>query len=221
MSRVAGMLLTGGTSRRMGVDKATMLVDGERAAPRLAGLLLSVADPVVEVGPGHTTLGAVAEQPSGSGPVVAVAAGWRALRRTGGRRPVLTLACDLPLMTRGLLRWLADRPGDGSVVPVVTGRPQPLCARWSPADLDRMDGLVAAGARAFKTMYQALDVSFADEDEWRAAARPADFSDTDSPEDLQRLGLAMGPAPGRSPVGVVSGAGGPARDGRGIHERGA
>ncbi len=176
----------------MGIDKASMLVDGEHAAGRIANLLLSVADPVIEVGPGHTPLAAVAEHPVGSGPVVAVAAGWRALRRAGHRGPVLVLACDLPLMTRDLLHWLVDRPGDGSVVPVVAGRPQPLCARWSTADLNRMDVLAGAGSTAFRTMYEALEVSFVGEDEWGAAGRPVDFSDTDTPEDLKRLGIAMG-----------------------------
>ena len=191
MIRVAGMLLSGGASRRMGFDKASMLIDGEHAANRMANLLLSVADPVIEVGPGHTAFAAVAEHPAGSGPVVAVSAGWRALRQAGHRGPVLVLACDLPLMTHGVLRWLADRPGDGSVVPVVGGQPQPLCARWSAGDLDRMAVLAGAGTRAFKTTYEALDVSFVGEDEWGSAGRPVDFSDADTPGDLQRLGIAV------------------------------
>ena len=195
------MLLSGGASRRMGTDKASLLIDGERAAVRAAALLASVADPVVEVGPGHTALPSVLEDPAGSGPAVAVTAGWSALRATGCPGPVLVLACDLPLVTRDLLRWLAGRPGEGSVVPVVAGRPQPLCARWSGADLDRLDVLTRSGHRAFKTLYGQLDVAFVDDHGWGVAASPADFSDTDTPEDLRRLGIAEVPPPGHPASG--------------------
>jgi molybdopterin-guanine dinucleotide biosynthesis protein A len=49
---LAALLLTGGASRRMGSDKATILDgDGQPLAVRTANLLAAVADPVLEVGP--------------------------------------------------------------------------------------------------------------------------------------------------------------------------
>src|SRR5437588_11690359 len=51
---VAGVILTGGRSRRMGRPKATVLgPDGVTWAVRGARVLAAVAEPVVEVGPGH------------------------------------------------------------------------------------------------------------------------------------------------------------------------
>jgi molybdopterin-guanine dinucleotide biosynthesis protein A len=189
MSAVAGLLLSGGTSRRMGCDKASILVDGESAASRAATRLSSVADPVWEVGPSHCQLPHVREDPPGSGPVGAVAAGWKALTAAGHPGPVLVLACDLPLMTAAFLRWLAGVPTEATVIPVVGGRAQPLCARWSAAGMGQLVELFAVGYRSFKTMYEKLDVAFVDERAWGSAASARIFTDTDAPEDLQRLGI--------------------------------
>lgn len=189
MSALAGLLLSGGASRRMGFDKASIRVDGQPAAARAANVLSSVADPVWEVGPSHCLLPHVLEDPPGSGPVGAVAAGFKALTAAGHRGPVLVLACDLPLLTTELLRWLAEVPTGSTVIPVVEGRAQPLCARWSAADLERLVELFDCGYRAFKTMYDALDIAFVDEHGWGAAASSRTFTDTDAPEDLERLGI--------------------------------
>lgn len=140
MIGVAGLLLSGGASRRMGYDKASIMVGGESAAVRAARLLTSVVDPVWEVGPSHCNLPHVVENPESSGPVSAVAAGWKELSAVGHRGSVLVLACDLPLMTTELLRWLVEVPTEGSVIPFVDGRLQPLCARWSlPTSIDWLD----------------------------------------------------------------------------------
>ena len=67
-SKVAGVLLTGGASRRMGFDKALVEVDGRASAVRLAAVMQEVANPVLEVGPGRSGLPAIAEGPVGQGP---------------------------------------------------------------------------------------------------------------------------------------------------------
>lgn len=186
---VAGLLLSGGASRRMGCDKASIRVGGETAAVRAARLLGSVADPVWEVGPSHCDLPHVREDPAGSGPVSAVAAGWKALSAAGHRGPVLVLACDLPLMTIELLRWLAELPEARTVIPVVRGHPQPVCSRWSESDLERLVELHQNGYRAFKPMYETFDIAFVGPDDWKAVGSSRSLTDTDTPEDLRRLGI--------------------------------
>ncbi|MGH9301671.1 MAG: molybdenum cofactor guanylyltransferase [Acidimicrobiales bacterium] len=181
--------MTGGTSRRMGQDKASMVIEGQVSARRIGALLAGVAHPALEVGPGHSDLEVVGEHNPGQGPLVAVAEGWEALVRTGHGGDVLVVACDLVFLTRRLLVWLSNRPESGSVIPVVEGRPQPLCARWSPPDLDRLVGLVQGGHRSFKSAYDHCPITFLDEQEWGHAAQAIDFADVDSPEDLHRLGL--------------------------------
>ena len=189
----AGLLLTGGSSRRMGFDKAGMLVDGRTSAARVAAVLTAVADPVLEVGPGRSGLPAVREEAPGAGPLVAIAAGWRTLTDRGHRGPVLVLACDLPLVDEEVLRLLAGWPSAASVVPVVAGRDQPLCARWSATDLAAVAGMVAAGQRSLRGLLSRPGVVRVGEEEWGRSVSARAFADVDSPADAEALGVRWAP----------------------------
>lgn len=174
----------------MGRDKATIEVDGLTLARRTAGLLSTVCPASVEVGPGHTGLDRVEETAPGAGPLAAVADARRALVAAGWAGPALVVATDLPRLTADLLVWLAAHPASGSVVPVAGGRAQLLCARWSPADLDRAVALVGAGERAMRLLLGEPGVVLAGEDEWAGPAGGTSvLDDADTPADLARLGF--------------------------------
>ena len=173
----------------MGRDKSTLVIDGSTLAVRTAKLLVLVVETAIEVGPGVSGLPAVVEQPRGEGPLVAVAAGCRALRERGHRGAALVVACDLPLVSEHLFRLLAEWDSSGSVVPVVRGRAQPLCARWASEDLDGAQALVSAGHRSLQHLFTQPGVEVLDESRWGHVVNEEEFSDVDTPEDLQRLGL--------------------------------
>ena len=179
---VAGLLLTGGASRRMGGDKALLEVDGLSLAQRTANVLAAVVAPLLEVGPGRTTLPAVEEQPAGEGPLTAAAAGFRALSDLGHVGPVMVVATDLPRLSVAVVRALAAHPSAGSVVALVAGRPQWLAARWSPWAVGRAPGLVGQGQRRMGAL--ADDVEWLDGSEWAG-----DLIDVDTPADLRHAGL--------------------------------
>jgi molybdopterin-guanine dinucleotide biosynthesis protein A len=86
----AGVLLTGGASRRMATDKANIVWRGETLAARAARVLGAACDPVIEVGSGATGLRCVREDPPGSGPLAALLAGWP------GRPTVIPVADGRP-----------------------------------------------------------------------------------------------------------------------------
>lgn len=179
---VAGLLLTGGRSRRMGRDKATLELDGERLSARLGRLLAEVAQPALEVGPGWSGLERAGPD-LGEGPLTGIAAGWRSLQQLGFDGDVIVLATDLPNLRAEVLAWIAGRPETVSVVPVVGGRPQPLCARWCRQDLERAVELVGHGERAVSAGL-GPDTAYLDEAEWGAVAAAGVFRDADRPEDL-------------------------------------
>jgi len=189
VAAVAGLLLTGGASRRFGIDKATLVVDGERLADRVARVLTSVAAPVLEVGVGHTTLPAVREDPPGDGPLAAVAAGATALQARGSLDPVIVLAVDLPFADAAFLEWLASHPAETSVVPVVDGVAQSLCARYAVDALGSAVALVRAGERSMRALLDAVPVHEAHEGEWCTAATRRTFADVDTRDDAAALGL--------------------------------
>jgi molybdopterin-guanine dinucleotide biosynthesis protein A len=101
----------------------------------------------------------------------------------------LVVACDLPLLSKALLRFLVEWPSSASVVPVVQGRAQPLCAKWGRDDLDAASKFVDQGVRSLKHLTGQRDVVLLDETAWRDVAAEEVFSDVDSPADLHRLGL--------------------------------
>ncbi|MGH9120481.1 MAG: NTP transferase domain-containing protein [Acidimicrobiales bacterium] len=192
------MVLTGGASRRMGRDKMMIPVAGVPCAGVVAAAAKAVADPCVEVGPGYTGLARVVEGEPGRGPLAAIAAGWEALQKGGHRGPVLVLAGDLPLVRPELRDWLAVQAGDGSVVPVVGERRQPLLARWSAAALDAAvqavtDGVAPVGGHPLL----AREVQ---PGEWGEVVGGDSFCDMDTPADVSRLlGQAATPGPQRTP----------------------
>jgi molybdopterin-guanine dinucleotide biosynthesis protein A len=182
----AGILLTGGTSRRMGRDKATIEVGGERMAVRAAGVLRgALAGPFLEVGPGVSGLPAVHDEPPGQGPLAAVAAAAAVL---GCAHPAILLAVDMPAASATLIRLIAAIPADGSAVPVdEDGQLQLLCARWSAAAVSAAPGLVAAGHRSLRELLGIGPVTRIEMAQWSAVAPRHAFRDTDTPDDLAAL----------------------------------
>jgi molybdopterin-guanine dinucleotide biosynthesis protein A len=177
----------------MGVDKATILVEGERLVDRAARLLGEVCRPAVEVGRGYTELEPAAEEMPGSGPLAALAAGGAALRQRGHDGPAIVLATDLPRLTARFLRFLASFPGDGSVVPFVAGDPQPVCARYSAAALRLAAEAVEEGERSIRAFLPRVpDLQWAGPRMWGDVADDGVLADVDTPEDLRRLGIGTG-----------------------------
>jgi molybdopterin-guanine dinucleotide biosynthesis protein A/molybdopterin-guanine dinucleotide biosynthesis protein B len=181
----AGIVLTGGSSRRLGFDKATVRIGAETLATRAARVLGEVCAPVVEVGPGHTGLGAVREVPAGSGPLAALVAGVDAL----GAETVVLLACDLVRVESPVLALLADWQGAGTVVPMAHGLPQLVCARYGSDAVAAARSLLAAGERSLRALLDSVPVELLTEPQWQRVSDADTFVDLDTPADLERLGL--------------------------------
>jgi molybdopterin-guanine dinucleotide biosynthesis protein A len=173
----------------MGRDKSGLIVNGVTLAARTAQLLTGVVETAVEVGPGVSGLPWTREEPRGEGPLVAIVEGRRYLREHGHDGAALVVACDLPLLSAQLLTLLCDWNAPGSVVPIVRGMPQPLCAKWGPHDLDGASEMVGDGVRSLRHLMSQRDVVLLDESSWRDRVDEDEFTDVDSPDDARRLGL--------------------------------
>jgi molybdopterin-guanine dinucleotide biosynthesis protein A len=173
----------------MGRDKSQLIVQGLTLAVRTGELLALVAETAIEVGPGVSGLPSILEPQRGEGPLVAVAAGCAALRELGHTGAALIVACDLPFLSEQLLRFIINWNSEESVVPVVRGKPQPLCAKWSLRDLQTAQEFVNRGVRTLQHLSTQPGVVHLDELQWGPIVDERQFSDVDSPEDLLRLGL--------------------------------
>ena len=95
---LGAIILAGGASSRMGVDKAGLCWNGRSAVERLAQIARGVgAEYVLTAGGQDHGLPRVKDPAPGGGPVAGIVAGIDALR-TGGCRRVLVLAVDAPTL---------------------------------------------------------------------------------------------------------------------------
>jgi molybdopterin-guanine dinucleotide biosynthesis protein A len=171
--RVVGAVLVGGASSRMGIDKATLEVDGVAMGARVAAALGAAGcAPVVAVG-GPVSRGdqlgleVVVDRWPGEGPLGAIIT---VLERAAadGVDAVAIAACDLPWLDAATLGSLVERYRlDPTSVDVVVARAshlEPLCAVWAcvaaPALRHRFD----AGERAVHRALAALRVEAIDVD---------------------------------------------------------
>jgi molybdopterin-guanine dinucleotide biosynthesis protein A len=154
MEGVAGILLAGGRSQRMGRDKPSLPWHGSTLARRAAGLLARVAEPpvIVVCAPDQELpalpdwVDVVRDPEPGLGPLAGLAAGLAA----AGPRAEAAAVCavDAPLAHPAVLSALLGALGTApAVVPVSDGRPQPLFAVYRTELAFLAAALVADGER--------------------------------------------------------------------------
>jgi molybdopterin-guanine dinucleotide biosynthesis protein A len=169
--RLAGLVLCGGASTRMGREKALLPVEGRPLVLHVAGLLERAADPVY-LGPGRLgRLGElgyreVEDATPGSGPLGGLVAGLAA-----SPHPLLAvLAVDMPFASPELFTYLADLyRGEDAVVPLFDSRPEPLHAVYARSALPALQSSLAEGELALHSALERLRVRWVDKGEWRRA----------------------------------------------------
>lgn len=145
---IAGFILAGGASRRMGTDKARLMLDGLTLIETIAAKLAPITNSITVIGQDALDLG-LTSTPD-------VYEKWGAL---GGLHAALSScrvewalisACDQPLVSTELFqRMLTMRIGFEAVAPIQEDNyPQPLCAlyRVEPC-LKWADELIRNGER--------------------------------------------------------------------------
>lgn len=179
------LILAGGDSRRMGQDKATLVLDGKSLLERVTGtmqaifprVIVSVRQPRVSL-----ELPQVCDEVTASGPLAGLIAGLAQAETPW----VFAVACDMPFVSPALVVKLADfRAGHQAVVPMVGGHPQPLAAFYAASALEAMRTSLASGDLSLRGMLGKLDVCFVDEAELRACdPQLRSFFDLDTPQDV-------------------------------------
>lgn len=184
--RYAGIVLAGGSARRLsGVDKPGLLIGGVPLLGRAVDAL-SGARPVVVVGPERAGFGPVVwtrEAEAGAGPVPALAAGL-AMLESGRTGLVVVLAGDLIGVRRSTVDRLVASLGGrceaaGAVLVDSTGKRQWLLGAWRTESL-RMALPEQAGGASLQSMLGELSIVDLPE-------IPGESSDIDTPENLDRL----------------------------------
>jgi molybdenum cofactor guanylyltransferase len=171
---LAGVVLAGGASRRMGRDKATMPIPGDVSksivgskgritmVEYVASIVGQRCEPVfVVAAPGQPLpvlqARVVRDEVRGLGPLLASGRGLRAAAEAGAKR-AFVCAVDMPFLTVDLIDALAGPAAelDADVVLPWDGRDHYLAAVYRTDLADRVDALVAAGERKMRALVDSV-----------------------------------------------------------------
>lgn len=139
-----GVILAGGRSSRMGVDKATFAVGGRPMLDWVREALDRACERVVIAGRDEAPDGVEAIPDEGDGPQGPLAGLVAILSRFRGE-PLTVVAVDQPWVRTETLVHLGDLTGDLAVVPVEGGVRQTTCAVYPPGVAEAARGELEAG----------------------------------------------------------------------------
>jgi len=186
---IAGWVLAGGASSRMGRAKALLEVAGEPMIVRTTRLIQQVVGPGTVVGAvGESEklgLRAIEDDVPGAGPLGAIATALR----VSGAAWNLILACDLPYLQHEWLEFLVKRALESTadaVIPRNLEGPEPLCAVYHKCGEPLIRTAIEHGVRKVTDGLQYLRVETIEPDEWKVFdSQGLLFKNMNSPEDYQ------------------------------------
>lgn len=186
ISDCSALILAGGESRRMGQDKASLVLEGQTLLQRMASIMQPLFSEViisVRQMRSEIDLPQICDAPAHVGPLAGLAAG---LQRS--HTPWLfAVACDMPFISKPLIEYIAlQRGAFQAVVPIVHGYPQPLAAFYAADCLSAVHAcLNSTGKHSLRALLDTLQVRYVNEAEMlNADPELASFFDLDTPEDV-------------------------------------
>ncbi|HEU4759780.1 MAG TPA: molybdenum cofactor guanylyltransferase [Dehalococcoidia bacterium] len=168
---LSGIVLAGGSSRRLGVDKAALTFEGRRLLDIIVERVSTLCTEVIVAG-GARSLEPIPGMPvrfvpdtiPGQGPLAGLQAGLAAAREEFA----LAVACDMPFLNTHLLAHMAGLPRRyQALVPLVDGRWHPTHAIYARACLPVVEELLAQGGNSMEDLLWRLEVQSLPEEELR------------------------------------------------------
>jgi molybdopterin-guanine dinucleotide biosynthesis protein A len=160
----SAIVLAGGRSRRMGVDKASVRIGGRRLLDRVLSVVTGLFDDVVVVGRAEWTdaPGAVrfAEDDfPGRGPLGGLYTGLGLV----AHERALVMGCDMPFITAEALRELVSHDGEADATVARTdGCPQPLLAVYDRRVRPVVGRLFTSDDRSLMNLLSTISVEYVD-----------------------------------------------------------
>ena len=167
-TRILGVILTGGSSKRFGADKSAAQLGGktllewviERARPQVETLLLNTNSDTAST----SVIERLADDRPGEGPLAGILAALEKAQETNLTH-VASFACDTPFFPRDtverLSRALYDSRADYSVARC-GGTVHRIFALWRVSHRPRLQAAFAADARSMRSIENWLAPAWAD-----------------------------------------------------------
>ena len=167
--QVSGVIMAGGTSQRLGRNKALERIGGKALIERVMDSLVPLTTEVLVVVAQPEQAAAlllppwvrvVSDRYPGRGSLGGIFSGLQASAEPWS----LVVACDMPFLNRELLRYLIGETSNvDAVVPCLGGQPEPLHALYSKACLAPMQRMLRAGQLKIAPLFEAVRVRYVDE----------------------------------------------------------
>lgn len=187
--QVAGFILAGGASSRMGRDKALLEIGGVPLLVRTARLIEPLVAAVTVIGSPerYASLGlqVIPDDAAGVGPLGGIAT---ALHHSASEWNLI-LGCDLPYLTTNWLDWFIARGLDSyadALLPETPRGLEPLCAMYHTSCAPAITTAIAQGVRKVTDGLTELAVEHVGEAEWQAVeSAGALFKNMNTPQDYE------------------------------------
>jgi molybdopterin-guanine dinucleotide biosynthesis protein A len=141
---VTAIILCGGRSTRMGVDKASLPFGNETMLERITRILRGITDEVIVVGRRDQDAATIHDATEDQGPLSGIASGLSSSRTDLN----IVVACDMPLINPHVLERMAAAVGNDDVcVAMVDGHASALCGIYRSRIATDAEALLATGER--------------------------------------------------------------------------
>ena len=205
----AGIILAGGSSRRMGKDKALLPYPGQPGEPSetflehlvtvlgfcCSEVFVVARDEVQASLYAHVDAQIVLDGIPGGGPLVGL---YSALQAISTPYAIL-VAVDMPFVTAQLLAYmLLGYQDDTILVPLVNGNPQVTLAIYPRSILPLIEQRISQGRRDLRCLLDETRVRYIEGEQLRVVdAELRSFTGINTPEEMQQASTKAGNAGGR------------------------
>jgi molybdopterin-guanine dinucleotide biosynthesis protein A len=186
---VSGIVLAGGSSSRLGQDKALVCIAGRSLIERVIDVLRPLVSNIVLVAQSSEPLAylglpVVADVYPGVGTLGGLHAGLSAIHTEYG----LVVGCDMPFLNAGLLRFMISQArGYDVVMPRVAEYYEPLHALYARRCAPTVERSILAGRRRIRHALADLCIRYIEESEIdRYDPDHLSFYNVNTPVELER-----------------------------------
>ena len=192
---LTGIVLSGGSSQRMGRNKALMELDGQTLIGRTLDKLSRLCDELIISANdvelyAHLPARVIPDVITGRGALSGIHASLAEMRH----ERAIVVGCDMPFLSLSLLRFMvAMAPGYDVVVPRLGRYYEPLHAVYGAGCIAPLEQLLAAGPQRIVRLFERVRVREVTEDQVRLFGAELSFVNINTPEDwaeAQRLSRA-------------------------------
>jgi len=189
-NHITAVILAGGASKRYGQNKALLEISGVPLIDRIAEQMRNIFTRVILVTNQkkefeYLGLPMVEDIIKGLGPIGGIYTGLKSISDKAG----FFVACDMPLLHKGLIRYMVENiDNHAAVVPSIGELVEPLHALYARSCLAPLKGLIDDKRYQVRLLYDYVSVRYVKEDEIRTFSSPAEvFLNINTPDEFERI----------------------------------